>query len=228
MDSESMASLLISAGYHPVEKPGKAGYLIVNTCGFIKLAREESIEALQRLAKGKRKEQKLIAAGCLTERYREQVVEQVPGIDGILGTRRWMDILEVVQQVRTGAPKTLYHLPEVATIGTDEHGVLRAARQGNSAYLKIADGCRRPCAFCAIPLIKGTTVSRPMETIINEARQLSAMGIQELVLIAQDTTDYGRDLGVTDGLAILLENLVDAVPQMPWIRIMYAFPGYVT
>ena len=215
VDSESMASLLMDAGYRPVEKASQAGVLIVNTCGFIRPAREESIETLQELARRKRRGQMLIAAGCLTERYREEVVTQVPGVDGILGTRRWMDILDVVQGLRATAPAPLYHLPDAPTIGTDEHGVLRAAVQGTSAYLKIADGCRRPCAFCSIPLIKGTIVSRPMDTILHEARTLRDSGMQELILIAQDTTDYGHDLGMQDGLARLLENLTREVPDLP-------------
>jgi len=126
-------------------------------------------------------------------------------------------------------PEPLYHLPtEAATVGTDESGAVRASIAGASAYLKIADGCRRPCAFCAIPLIKGTAVSRPVQTILAEARRLRDEGVRELILIAQDTTDYGHDLGMKDGLAILLEQLTDAVPDMDWIRIMYAYPGYVT
>jgi len=100
--------------------------------------------------------------------------------------------------------------------------------QGASAYLKIADGCRRPCAFCAIPAIKGTAVSRPADRILDEARRLRDRGVQELILIAQDTTDYGHDLGQKDGLAALLDQLVAAVPDVPWIRVMYAYPGYVT
>jgi ribosomal protein S12 methylthiotransferase len=153
----------------------------------------------------------------------------VPGIDGLLGTRRWMDIVDVVQQLRASPHlTTLYHLPEVPSVGQDEGGVLRAAVQGSSSYLKIADGCRRPCAFCAIPLIKGTAVSRPMETIVSEAITLSQRGIQEINLIAQDTTDYGHDLGMKDGLSALLEAMVLAVPDIPWIRLLYAYPGYVT
>ena len=105
---------------------------------------------------------------------------------------------------------------------------MRASIAGASAYLKIADGCRRPCAFCAIPLIKGTTVSRPLEKILVEARHLRDLGVRELVLIAQDTTDYGHDLGIQDGLAILLEQLTVTIPDVDWIRIMYSFPGYVT
>ncbi len=229
VDSTSMAAILQQAGYQPVLKPAQAGVLIVNTCGFIQSARDESIQELRSLAKRKKRGQMLICAGCLTERYREQVLAEVPGLDGILGTRRWMDILDVIQKIRTQPPQPLYHVPESATVvGKDEHGVLRAAVQGASAYLKIADGCRRPCAFCSIPLIKGTLVSRPMNTILDEARKLQDQGLQELILIAQDTTDYGSDLGIKDGLAELLEKLVIAAPDIPWIRIMYAYPGYVT
>ena len=232
-----MAQLLVRDGYRAVKKPERASVLIVNTCGFIGSARDESLRELQKLADGKRDGQLLIAAGCLTQRYGADVARQVPGVDGILGTRRWMDILQVVRELRkTKHPEPLYHLPESATVGTDEAGtvrtspstVLRASLFGSAAYLKIADGCRRPCAFCAIPLIKGTLVSRPLETILNEARRLRDMGVRELILIAQDTTDYGHDLGMKDGLAILLENLSTSVPDLDWIRVMYAYPGYVT
>jgi len=237
VDSDSMAQLLVRDGYRSVDKPSRASVLIVNTCGFIGSARDESLRELQKLADGKRDGQLLIAAGCLTQRYGADVARQVPGVDGILGTRRWMDILQVVRELRkTKHPEPLYHLPESATVGTDEAGtvrtspstVLRASLFGSAAYLKIADGCRRPCAFCAIPLIKGTLVSRPLETILNEARRLRDMGVRELILIAQDTTDYGHDLGMKDGLAILLENLSTSVPDLDWIRVMYAYPGYVT
>jgi ribosomal protein S12 methylthiotransferase len=229
-----MAQLLVRDGYQDTDDPKKANVLIVNTCGFIGPAKEESFEVLRELAEIKRKGQILIAAGCLTQRYGAEVAAKVPGIDGVLGTRRWMDIVQVVRELRpsTGSglrPEPLYHLPgEAETVGADERNTLRASVAGASAYLKVADGCRRPCAFCAIPLIKGTAVSRPAETILDEARRLRDAGVRELVLIAQDTTDYGHDLGMKDGLAILLEQLTHAVPDMDWIRIMYAFPGYVT
>jgi ribosomal protein S12 methylthiotransferase len=229
VDSDSMAQLLIQDGYKFVEKTGQAGVLIVNTCGFIGPAKEESLNTLRELAAQKRGDQLLIAAGCLTQRYGVEVAKKVPGIDGIIGTRRWMDILQVVDKLRASPhPEPLYHLPDAATVGTDEGNTIRASVAGASAYLKIADGCRRPCAFCAIPLIKGTAVSRPIATILDEARALRDSGVRELVLIAQDTTDYGHDLGMKEGLATLLEQLTDAVPDMDWIRIMYAFPGYVT
>ncbi len=229
VDSDSMAQLLVQDGYKSVEKPGQAGVLIVNTCGFIGPAKLESLNTLRELAASKRGNQLLIAAGCLTQRYGVEVAQQVPGIDGIIGTRRWMDILQVVEKLRaTPHPEPLYHLPDAATVGSDEGGAMRVSVAGASAYIKIADGCRRPCAFCAIPLIKGTAVSRPIAAIIDEARTLRDAGVRELVLIAQDTTDYGHDLGMKEGLANLLEQLTDAVPNMDWIRIMYAYPGYVT
>ncbi len=230
VDSDSMAQLLLRDGYQSVDDPKKASVLIVNTCGFIGPAKEESYRVLGDLAKIKRKGQTLIAAGCLTQRYGVEVAQKVAGIDGILGTRRWMDIVQVVREARVGNhPEPIYHLPENAiVVGSDEHDALRVSVAGASAYIKVADGCRRPCAFCAIPLIKGTAVSRPVESIINEARQLRDAGVRELVLIAQDTTDYGHDLGMKDGLAILLETLTDSVPDMDWIRVMYSYPGYVT
>jgi len=229
VDSESMAHLLRRAGYASGEAAEDADVLIVNTCGFIGPAREESLATLRELAAAKRPGQLLIAAGCLTQRYGAEVARQVPGIDGLLGTRRWMDIVEVVRALRRGPhPEPLYHLPEAAQVGLEADGAPRAAVQGASAYLKIADGCRRPCAFCAIPLIKGTAVSRDPAAILDEARRLQTLGVRELILIAQDTTDYGHDLGLNDGLADLLHSLTLEAPQVDWIRVMYAYPGYVT
>jgi ribosomal protein S12 methylthiotransferase len=229
VDSESMAALLARDGFEPEAQAARADVIIVNTCGFIGPARDESLETLRQLAGGKQPGQLLIAAGCLTQRYGADVVRQVPGIDGLLGTRRWMDIVELVRGLRTeGGPVPRYDLPPAETVGRDEQGVLRAAVTGASAYLKIADGCRRPCAFCAIPLIKGTAVSRPLETLIEEARELECRGVREVILIAQDTTDYGHDLGIKDGLPALLEALLDAAPGIDWFRLMYAYPGAVS
>jgi ribosomal protein S12 methylthiotransferase len=229
VDSRSMGSLLEREGYRLTQDPGRAQVLVVNTCGFIGPAKQESLDTLRRLAEGKRPDQLLIAAGCLTQRYGAEVAAQVDGLDGILGTRRWMDIVQVVRQLRAGKPASpLYHLPEAVGIGADPDGIPRTAVHGASAYLKIADGCRRPCAFCAIPLIKGTAVSRPPERIVEEARHLQDRGIREIVLIAQDTTDYGHDLEVRDGLSDLLKVLVVAAPGVDWFRIMYAYPGAVT
>lgn len=230
VDSEAMADKLGQAGFSATEKAKQAEILIVNTCGFIGPAREESIATLRELAQTKRKGQMLIAAGCLAQRYGAQVVEWAPGVDGVIGTRRWMDIVGFVQKLRLrGGPEPLYHLPEEAkTVGITEPDTQWSAVQGVSAYLKIADGCRRPCAFCSIPLIKGTAVSRPLESLISEARHLRDQGVRELILIAQDSTDYGYDLGLKDGLSVLMESLVKAVPDLDWIRLMYAYPGCVS
>ena len=234
VDSDSMGQLLVGSGYQWVKDARRARVVIVNTCGFIGPARQESLDVLGELAAHKRPGQLLIAAGCLTQRYGAEVIRQAPGIDGILGTRRWMDIVEVVDGLRAGPhPEPVYHLPEAPTVGSDEHGAHQVAMQGRSAYLKIADGCRRPCAFCAIPLIKGTAVSRPIETILAEAGSLARQGAREIILIAQDTTDYGHDLGghghgLKDGLAQLLEQMVEVTPGVEWLRILYAYPGYVT
>lgn len=230
VDSESMAALLNKAGFDGVTDPDDASVLIVNTCGFIEGARQESIGALRELAGLKKKNQLLIAAGCMAQRYGEEVVQWVPGIDGVIGTRRWMDIVPFMRQLRRRKhPQPLYHLPESATtVGLDERGVLRTAVHGASAYLKISDGCRRPCAFCAIPQIKGTHVSRSPQSIIAEAVALQEAGLQELILIAQDSTDYGHDLGLKNGTSQLLRQIAAAAPDIPWIRLMYAYPGYVT
>ncbi len=230
VDSESMATLLNRAGYQGAGEADDAAVLIVNTCGFIQAARDESIGVLKQLAAGKRDDQLLIAAGCLSQRFGPQLVKQVPGLDGVIGTRRWMDIVPFLQRLRREKrPEPLYHLPDEAeTVGRDEQGVLRVAQQGASAYLKIADGCRRPCSFCAIPQIKGTLVSRPPQAIIAEARRLQEQGVQEIIIISQDSTDYGHDLGLKNGLSQLLRDVAAAAPDVPWIRIMYAYPGYVT
>lgn len=229
VDSNSMAQLLDQNGFRPVDRASTAEVIIVNTCGFIGPAKDESYQVLAELAEQKESGQLLIAAGCLSQRYGEEVVSRVPGIDGLLGTRRWMDILQVVETLREGPhPRPLYHLPDAETVGRDEGGLIRAHIQGTSSYLKIADGCRRPCAFCAIPLIKGTLVSRPPDEIIQEARFLRDQGVREINLIAQDTTDYGHDLGLKNGLAGLLTELTAAVPDVDWLRILYAYPGFVT
>ncbi|MFN8527776.1 MAG: 30S ribosomal protein S12 methylthiotransferase RimO [Anaerolineae bacterium] len=230
VDSESIAQVLQQNGLRGVGDARSAEVLIVNTCGFINAAKQESIDTLRELVETRKPGQMVIAAGCLSQRYGANLVQEVPGLDGVIGTRRWMDIFDLVGRLRDRQhPEPLYHLPDEAkVVGLDERGVLRASVQGASAYLKIADGCRRPCAFCAIPKIKGTAVSRPIESIVREAVALQARGIQELILIAQDTTDYGYDLGLKEGLADLLDAIVQAAPDIPWIRVMYAYPGYVT
>lgn len=228
VDSDSMAQLLTRYGYEQVKNPEWAHVVIVNTCGFINPAKEESYRMLAELAGKKKSGQVLIAAGCLTQRYGTEVTIRIPGIDGILGTQRWMDIADLVRKLCGTRSGPNYYLPNESAIGEGEQGVHRVSIQGASAYLKIADGCRHSCAFCAIPLIKGTAVSRPIESILAEARYLQENEVHEIVLIAQDTTDYGSDLGLKNGLAHLLSELTAAAPQVDWIRVLYAYPGYIT
>jgi ribosomal protein S12 methylthiotransferase len=230
VDAESMAEVLARSGLVAAADPDSAAVLIVNTCGFIAAARAESLAVLRAMAARKRPDQSLIAAGCLSQRDGVELSCQVPGIDGVLGTRRWMDIVAVVEQLRRDGPGTpRYDIPfsEAGGLGetADAH---RVAVQGTSAYLKIADGCRRRCAFCTIPSIKGPAVSRPLAAILADAVRLQSQGVHEIILIAQDTTDYGHDLGLKDGLATLLRELTKVVPDVPWLRVMYAYPGCVT
>lgn len=228
VDAQGMATLLARAGYRATDNPRRADLLIVNTCCFIEPAREESLAALRELAAAKRSHQALLVAGCWSQRDPQAILEAVPGVDGLLGTRHWTEIVTVARQLlrpdRAGPVVPVFPSPPP----DDAPDIPRVAVQGASAYIKIADGCSRPCAFCAIPRIKGLAVSRPPERVLEDAGHLAAQGVQEIILIAQDTTTYGRDLGLEDGLAVLLEQLVEQVPQVPWIRVMYAFPGAVT
>ena len=229
VDAHGMATLLERIGYEQVEEPQEADLVIVNTCGFIEAARDESLAVLRDLAADKRSGQSLLVAGCWSQRDPDTILESIREVDGLMGTRRWMDIVQVVQELdRPGREGPIVHLPDAPTVGQEQTGFPRGAIQGASAYLKIADGCSRACAFCAIPLIKGPTVSRPMESILADAEWLTLQGVKEIVLIAQDTTSYGRDLGIKDGLSELLARMVDRVPHLPWIRVMYAFPGAIT
>nr|MBC7246037.1 30S ribosomal protein S12 methylthiotransferase RimO [Chloroflexota bacterium] len=224
VDAEAMASLLQEAGWRKVEQPGRADLLIVNTCAFIEPAREESYAALQKLAERKRSGQVLLAAGCLPQRYGVGVRRAVPGVDGILGTREWANInLCVAQLFGLAAEASVRPRGEVSVVTP-----MRRQAQGPSAYLKIADGCSAPCAFCAIPLIKGPQRSKTRRAVLEEARQLVEQGVLEIILIAQDTTAYGRDLGEKDALSSLIEDMLATVPQLPWLRVMYTYPQHIT
>ena len=249
VDSAGLATLLEQAGYTAADVPEQADLLVVNTCGFIEPAREESRAVLRELVQARRPGQRIVAAGCYSQRCPDELAQAVPGVDGLIGTRRWMDVLTLVEQLderraRGIGQEPICHLPETPIAGQEVAGVPRVAVQGASAYLKLADGCRRSCAFCAIPLIKGPAVSRPPEAVLADAVWLAGRGVQEIILIAQDTTDYGRDLGMREGLALstaegpalskaeglaeLLERLAAAVPQVPWVRLMYAYPDRIT
>jgi len=224
VDTEAMNGLLEEAGWRQVEQPDRADVLIVNTCGFIDSAREESYAALNELAENKRPGQRLLAAGCLSQRHREELRHVVPGVDAMLGTREWANIVGCAERLLGLQPGAGVRPRDEVSVVTP----MRRQARGPSAYLKIADGCSAPCAFCAIPLIKGPQRSKPRAAILEEARQLVAQGVQEIILIAQDTTAYARDLGEKDALPDLLESILEAVPQLPWLRLMYAYPQHVT
>jgi ribosomal protein S12 methylthiotransferase len=230
VDSEGMAMLLRGAGYRGTALPREADVLIVNTCGFLAAAEEESIAALQELAKAKRAGQMLVAAGCMAQRAGDRIAREVPGVDGLLGTRRWMEIVPFVRGLRGGVGQR--RLGRYALLGDPEHPlsgpVPRPPVAAGSAYLKVSDGCDAPCAFCSIPVFKGGLRSRPPEAIAAEAAQLAAGGAREIILIGQDTSDYGRDLGQSDGLPDLMEAILQAAPELRWLRVMYAYPGRVS
>jgi ribosomal protein S12 methylthiotransferase len=225
-----MAMLLNGAGFGGTAVPEEADVLIVNTCGFLAAAEEESLEHLRELAKGKRRGQTLVAAGCMAQRAGERIVAEVPGVDGLLGTRRWMEIVPLIQELRGGKGQRV--LGRRALLGDPERPLddpmPRPAVSTGSAYLKISDGCNAPCAFCSIPTIKGKLRSRPPAAIVAEAQALVAGGARELILIAQDTTDYGRDLGQPDVLPDLIRAILNATPDLRWLRLMYAYPGHIS
>lgn len=230
-DSEGMSEMLLQADYHSTTDPYNADVLIVNTCGFLQAAKEESIEELQNLAALKKKNQLLIAAGCMAQRFGRDITRQVAGLDGLIGTRSWADIVPFIQKLRaTRRPAPLYHLPETGDTPLETVALNRQQVEFGraSAYLKISDGCSAPCAFCTIPSFKGLNRSRPREHILAEARRLARAGVQEIIVIAQDTTAYGRDRGELDGLPSLLEQIVETAPEIEWIRLMYAYPGHAT
>ncbi|MCB0208135.1 MAG: 30S ribosomal protein S12 methylthiotransferase RimO [Anaerolineae bacterium] len=230
-DSEGISEILLRADYNSTDNPRQADVLIVNTCGFLQAAKDESIGALRELAAVKRKHQLLIAAGCMAQRFGSEVTRQVRGLDGLIGTRAWTDIVPFIQKLRAHKrPGPLYHLPEtgdtpIETVALDRQQV-EVGRA--SAYLKISDGCSAPCAFCTIPSFKGLNRSRPREHILAEAHRLEAAGVKEIILIAQDTTAYGRDWRELDGLPTLLEQCVEAAPGINWWRLMYAYPGHAS
>lgn len=237
VDSDGMSTLLTHAGYRPTTNPAWADVLIVNTCGFLASAEEESIAALANLARRKRRDQVLIAAGCLAERNGEVILRRVPAVDGLLGTRRWAEIVGLVTQLRQNgagdkAQSGRRAFARLALLGDpetpDEQPTPRAAVQRASAYLKIADGCNAPCAFCSIPSFKGKLRSRPFAAVVAEAQALTAAGAKELIVVAQDTTDYGRDRGEPDSLPRLLHAIAERCPDLAWLRLMYAYPGHVT
>ncbi len=232
-DAQGMVRLLEGMGHELVDSARPAQVLVVNTCGFIRDAREESLGELRRLARKKRPGQVLIAAGCLSQLWGERLADQVPGVDAVLGTLRWGEIDRIVAELEAGRtrrqprPVALLGDPPPAGGGDPIRGH-SYARQGATAYLKIGEGCSAACGFCTIPRIKGPAASRPVEAVTADAVELVRQGVQEIILIAQDTTAYGRDRGDRDGLPGLVETILAAAPELRWLRLMYAYPGHVS
>ena len=252
VDSEGMDGILNAEGHTPAANADDADIIIVNTCSFIASARTETLEVLKTLGAGKRDDQQLIAAGCMAQSHGE-LVAAVPGVDNILSTQKWMQIGAVVQDKETRRQGDKERMVIPLTLGTAgatsvspspallgslspageaqpssyadwRTAQIRRTRATPSAYLKISDGCNLRCAFCTIPSFKGDMASKPMGAILAEAQELAAAGVREIVLVAQHLTDYGRDLGLKDGLATLLDELCQLLPANVWVRLMYAYP----
>jgi ribosomal protein S12 methylthiotransferase len=229
VESEGIRELLLAAGHQPVDEPQDADFFIVNTCAFIDLAREESVDALSELAEGKRPDQYLIAAGCMAERYGSEMANIAPSIDGIIGTRRWREIAGLVDTLPRDLERAGPHtLPQETAELSLIHPLPRSCPGLASAYVKIAEGCNAPCAFCAIPQIKGPYRSKPQEAILTEVEELVQQGIKEIILIAQDTGAYGLDWGPESALPSLIDDVVAALPESGWLRLMYTYPQRIT
>src|SRR3979490_1936389 len=226
VDSEVMMGILARNGYEFTPRAEEAEVLVVNTCSFIAPAQKESIDTILEMAEYKKfgAAKKLIVAGCLVERYRQQILEQIPEVDAVVGTGEMENILAAVEgQLRIDAgaaaalPSYLYHDLTPRILSTPHH----------AAYIKIAEGCDHPCTFCIIPQLRGKFRSRRFESVVREAQNLAAAGAREITLIGQDTTSYGEDLGLRDGLAQLLARLAQ-VEELQWVRFLYAYPNRVT
>jgi ribosomal protein S12 methylthiotransferase len=223
VDSEVMMGVLARDGYELTPRADEAEVLVVNTCSFIEPAQKESVDAILEMAEHKKfgSAKKLIVAGCLVERYRDQILEQIPEVDAVVGTGEVERILEAVhgelRVLPAEPPAFLYHDLTPRILTTPKH----------AAYIKIAEGCDHPCTFCIIPQLRGKFRSRRFASVLREAKHLAANGTREITLIGQDTTSYGEDLGLRDGLAQLLEGLA-GIEELLWVRFLYAYPNRVT
>ncbi|HEX2915455.1 MAG TPA: 30S ribosomal protein S12 methylthiotransferase RimO [Chloroflexia bacterium] len=221
VDSEAIGQLLSGYGLRETLKPERAQLLIVNTCGFIDAATRQSLDALQELADSKQDGQSLIAAGCLAGRAADMIKTEVPGVDAVVGALKWDEFAPTLSNLGVEI--------DSQAASSISYGLLRRKKkQGPFSYLKISDGCNAGCAFCIIPQMKGKHVSRPIEHILREARQLNDSGVKEIVLVGQDTTFYGRDLGDKEGTAHLLRQLAETAPDVAFLRLMYAYPRFVS
>src|SRR5215831_3718992 len=225
VDSEVMMGQLAARGHELTPHPSEADVIVVNTCSFIDPAKQESVDTILEMAEYKKtgRAQRLIVAGCLVERYRHEIGGQMPEVDAVIGTNELERIAALCEGV-TPAPANplepyLYHDATPRVLSTPRH----------YAYIKIAEGCDHPCSFCVIPQYRGKFRSRRFESVVVEAARMFAQGVREINLIGQDTTSYGEDLGIKDGLALLLARLAQIeTAHEKWIRFLYAYPNKVT
>src|SRR5437762_6104311 len=230
VDSEVMMGRLKQSGFQITPDAAEAETVVVNTCGFIDSAKKESIEAILEASRLKTegKAKRVVVAGCLVERYRDELMKELPEVDAFIGTSQINDILKVADE--NNNPRTLPVFPignKTATYLYDEYTPRLRATATHTAFIKIAEGCDRPCAFCSIPSMRGSFRSRRFGSIIEEARMLAKQGVKELVLIAQDSSRYGEDLGEVDALAALIRALGE-IDDIEWVRVMYAYPTHIS
>ena len=222
VDAEQMLFLLQQAGYNILPEPAGADVVIVNTCGFIESAKTEAIDNILAMAQLKAEGSvgKILVTGCLAQRYQEEILKELPEVDGVLGTGSYYDVVSAVKQLLDGAE------------GIEEYGDIQAPVQEcgrilttpkHYAYLKIAEGCDNHCAFCIIPTLRGKYRSRPMDKLIEEAKELAVSGVKELIVVAQDTSRYGIDLYGERKLAELLRELCK-IDGFVWVRVHYLYP----
>src|SRR5437763_283387 len=230
VDSEVMMGRLKEAGYEITSDEAEAETLVVNTCGFIDAAKQESISAILEAArlKAEGKCQRLVVAGCLVERYRDELRAEMPEVDAFIGTNQINDITQVCdEKINTRSLPVISIGNQSATYLYDESTPRVLATPGYSAFIKIAEGCDRPCAFCFIPQMRGHFRSRRFGSVMNEAEQLAKQGVKEIVLVAQDSSRYGEDLGERDALAHLLREL-SHLDGIEWVRVMYTYPTHIS
>lgn len=225
VDTEVMLHKVLEAGYEITPDETEADIVIINTCAFIESAKQESIDNILDIAYLKEhfNLKGIIVTGCMAERYREQIMQEMPEVDAVLGVGSRNEIVEAVKQIEAGKSYQSYKDKELCELGGDR--VLTTPPY--TAYMKIAEGCDNRCTYCAIPLIRGKFRSRPMEDLVNEAKELEDLGVKELCVIAQDTSRYGIDLYGKYSLDVLLRKITEAT-SIPWIRVLYCYPDKMT
>lgn len=222
VDSETMAYKLKNNDYTIINNPSDADYIIINTCSFINAAKEESIDAIFDMINQKKDGAKIIVSGCLAQRYSKELKEEIPEIDIIVGTGNFQNISEIIKEYEENNKDDVY----IDNINADIEYIEKDVAD-ITEYVKIAEGCNNNCSYCIIPKLRGRLRSRPIDDIVNEINHLHKLGTKEVILIAQNTTDYGMDIYSRPSLDMLLKAILERT-KMPWIRIMYLYPDNIT